>query len=93
MMEKEPQISRQSQTWHVPCENGKQTHREATEKIQISIMLISNNKTIPFNYYLLAIQCEVEGFFVVMKEASCCFLFLSRARLLDEKSYKKRMNE
>lgn len=63
MMEKEPQISRQSQTWHVPCENGKQTHREATEKIQISIMLISNNKTIPFNYYLLAIQCEVEGFF------------------------------
>lgn len=36
---------------------------------------------------------KLKVFFVVMKEASCCFLFLSRARLLDEKSYKKRMNE
>lgn len=66
MTEKEPQISRhvwdegtsrcysvwEQQTY--TKRGQKKRTQEATEKIQISIMLISNNKTIPFNYYLLA---------------------------------------
>lgn len=36
------------------AKKNRKSVQEATRKIQISIMLISNNKTIPFNYYLLA---------------------------------------
>lgn len=80
MMKKEPQISRHSelQTKVLPsndvsCENNKYGGRErATKKIQISIVLISNNKTIPFNYYLLA-RYAVNGMVRNNKEAFMMF--------------------
>lgn len=40
--------------------------QEATKKIQISIMLISNNKTIPFNYYSLVGSEWNEGFLCIL---------------------------
>lgn len=72
MMEKEPQISRHNQTslslMESSCENIKYTQKaerikdsRISQKIQISILLISNNKTIPFNYCLLVSYCVTEG--------------------------------
>lgn len=88
MLEKEPQITSLLPFHHrflwEQQTHGKTKPKQPVRKIQIS-NVISSNKTIPFNYYLLA-RLWIEAF-LLWKEA--CFLFLLLLPGFDVKSKEK----